>query len=87
MDNLHSDLLYLFAQLDFLYTDHLGRQIYQCRCCERVFVLSTAITSYTMPMPTFTWSNSSTQPTPARTPVPAAFYRAFEGEEGDGVIA
>jgi len=84
-DDPHDDLLFLELHLNFLYTDYIGRRIYQCRCCERIYVIQSAQVSFTaMTMPTLTLLNaSSPQPTPERTPVPAEFYKAFEGDETD----
>lgn len=90
----HDDLLYLFAQLDFLYIDHIGRRVYQCRCCECIYTIQSAQVSFTaMTMPTLTWLHSSNpQPAPATdekeyTSIPPAFYKAFEGDDWNGVLA
>lgn len=82
-DDPHNDLLYLFAQLDFLYMDHIGRRVYQCRCCQRVFTLSTAITSYTIAIPGVMYTNPQRD---LRTPIPPAYHEAIrdamDGDDG-----
>lgn len=89
-DDPHNDLLFLGLHLRFLYTDYVGRRIYQCRCCERIYTIQSAQVSFTaMTMPTLTWFNAQSTPTTDEeeeyTPVPDVFRKAFEGDQGDGV--
>lgn len=52
-----------------------GTVVYRCACGTVMEVSMTTSATSTSPLPQ----------KPARTPVPAAFYKAFEGDDKDGV--
>lgn len=88
-DNPHDDPLFNGLHFKLYCVGDSGARFFQCSHCGRFFSQREVGSITPMSRITMIWHlpTIDQEPAQARTPVPNAFYKAFEGDDESGVKA